>query len=69
MQEMWVRSPGWEDPLEKEMTTHPSNLAWEIPRTDESDGLQSMGLQKSQTWLKRLSNNTGITSFFFKIEV
>ena len=44
---MWVRSVGREDPLEKEMTTHSSILAWEIPWTEESGGLQSMGLLKS----------------------
>ena len=38
-----------EDPLEKEMATHSSILAWEIPWTEELDGLQSMGLQKSQS--------------------
>ena len=46
MQEMWVLSLGWEDPLEKEMATHSSILDWEIPWTEESGGLQSMGLQK-----------------------
>ena len=54
MQEMQVQSLKIdsileEDPLEKEMATHSSILAWEIPWTDESDGLQSMGLQKSWT--------------------
>ena len=44
--EMWVLSLGWEDPLEKEMATHSSVLAWEIPWTEEPDGLQSMGLQE-----------------------
>ena len=44
-QEMWVLSLGWEDPLEKEMATHVSVLAWEIPWTEEPDGLLSMGLQ------------------------
>ena len=39
-------SQGWEDPLEKEMATHLSILAWEIPWTEESGWLQSMGLQK-----------------------
>ena len=39
-----------EDPLEKEMATHSSILVWEIPWTEEPDGLQSMGLQKSQLW-------------------
>ena len=40
---MWVRSLGWEDPLEKELATHSSILAWEIPRTEVPGGLQSMG--------------------------
>ena len=55
MQEMQVWSLGQEDPLEKEMETHCSILAWEIPRTEEPGRLQPMGLQKSQTWLN--SNN------------
>ena len=41
-----VRSLGWEDPLEKEMTTHSSNLAWRIPWTEEPGGLQTMGSQR-----------------------
>ena len=45
-QEMWVRSLGQEDPLEKEMATHSSILAWEIPWTEEPGGLQSMGSQR-----------------------
>ena len=45
-QEMRVRSLGQEDPLEREMATYSSILAWEIPRTEEPDGLQSMGLQR-----------------------
>ena len=36
MQETWVRSLAWEDPLEKEMATHPSILAWRIPWTEET---------------------------------
>ena len=47
----WVLSLGWEDPLEKEMATHSSVLAWRIPWTEEPGGLQSMRLQKSQTQL------------------
>ena len=46
---MWedrVRSLGREDPLEKEMATHSSTLAWKIPWTDEPGGPQSMGLQR-----------------------
>ena len=42
MQETWVRSLGQEDPLEKEMATHSSILAWRIPWTEELGGLQSM---------------------------
>ena len=43
MQEMWVLSLGREDPLEKEMATHSSILAWKNPWTEELSGLQSMG--------------------------
>ena len=50
-QETWVRSLGRQDPLEKEMATHSSILAWEIPWTEEPGGLQSMELQKSRTRL------------------
>ena len=53
MQETWVQSMGREDPLEEEMATHSSFLAWKISWTEEPDGLQSTGLQKNQT---RLSN-------------
>ena len=42
----WVRSLGEEDPLEKEMTTHSSILAWKIPLMEEPGGLQSMGSQR-----------------------
>ena len=48
MQEMQVRSLGWEDPLKKEMAAHPSILAWRILWTEEPGGPQSLGLQ-SQT--------------------
>ena len=51
VQEMWVQSLGWEDPLEKEMATHSSILAWRVAWTEEPGGLQSMGSQKSQTQL------------------
>ena len=51
MQEMWVWSLGREDPLGKGMTTHSSILAWRIPWTEQPIGLQSVGLQKSQTLL------------------
>ena len=45
MKEMWVQSLGREDPMEKEMVTHSSILAWEIPQTEEPGGLQSLGSQ------------------------
>ena len=45
-QETQVRSLSWEDPLEKEMATHSSILAWRIPWTEEPGGLQSMGLKR-----------------------
>ena len=46
MRKTQVQSLGQEDPLEKEMPTHSSILAWEIPCTEEPGGLQSMGLQR-----------------------
>ena len=46
IQETQVWSLGWEDPLEKEMVTHSSILAWRIPWTEKPDRLQSMGLQR-----------------------
>ena len=46
MQEMWVRSLGQEDSLEKEVATHSSILAWKTPWTEEPNRLQSMGLQE-----------------------
>ena len=49
MQEIWVRFLGREDPLEKEMATHSSILAWRIPWTEEPGGLQSMGSQELDT--------------------
>ena len=48
-QETWVRSLGWEDPLEEETSTHSSIVPWRIPWTEEPDGLQSMGSQESDT--------------------
>ena len=46
VQETGVQSLGWEDPLEKEMATHSSTLAWKIPWTEEPGRLQSMGSQR-----------------------
>ena len=47
MQEIWVWSLGWKDPLEKEMATHADILAWRIPWTEEPGGLQPIGLQRA----------------------
>jgi len=47
MQETQIRSLGWEDPLEKEMATHCSILAWRIPWTEKPVRLQSMGSQRA----------------------
>ena len=57
MQETWVWFLGWEDPLEKDMATHSSILAWRIPWTEEPGGLQSMGLQELGT-TEKLSTHT-----------
>ena len=46
VRETWVQSLGWEDPLEKEMATLSSILAWRIPRTEEPGGLQFVGSQR-----------------------
>ena len=62
-QETWVWFLGWEDPLEKAMTSYSSILAWEIPKTEEPCGLQSMGL-KSQIWLNN-NNRKKIKELIF----
>ena len=49
MQEIWVRSLGWEDPVEKAMATHSSILAWRIPWMEELGGLQSTGHKELDT--------------------
>ena len=55
MPETWVRSPGQEDPLEKEMATHSSTLAWKIPWMEEPGRLQSMGLQRvAHDWIPKI---------------
>ena len=54
-QEAWVQSLSQEDPLEKEMATHSSVLAWRIPWREEPGGLQSMGLQRSQDRTEELN--------------
>ena len=55
MRETWVQSMGWEDPLEKEMATHSSTLAWIIPWREEPGRLQSVGSK----------NRTGLSDFTF----
>ena len=66
MQEAWVRSLGWEDPLEKGMATHSSNLTQKIPWTEELGSLQSMGSQRvrhdSVTSLHFTSLQSGCTT-------
>ena len=59
MQETGVQSLGQENPLEKEMATHSSILAWEIPWTEEPGGLQSMGLQR--TGCDRAHTHVGVS--------
>ena len=56
MQEAWVRSLGREDPLEKEMATHSSILAWRITLTEKPGWLQPMGLQRVRH--SRVTKNT-----------
>ena len=62
MQDIWVRSLGWEDPLEKEMANHSGTLTWKIPWMEKPGRLQFMGSQ-SQTRL----NNFTFTFHFFNI--
>ena len=63
--EIWVVSLGWEDTLEKEITTHSSILAWRIPWTEDSGGLQSMGSQ-CPTLLNSLLDLTGFSHGIFR---
>ena len=56
MRETWVRSLGWKDPLEKEMATHSSILAWKIPWTEEPGRLQYHGVAKSWTGLSNFTS-------------
>ena len=57
-----IQSLGQEEPLEKEMATHSSILAWEIPWTEEPGGLQSMESQKSRAQLSDLTTTIYLTS-------
>ena len=56
MQETWVRSLAQEDPLEEEMATHSSILAWDIPWTEEPGRLQSMGSQSASDTPEGVNN-------------
>ena len=59
MQETWVWSLGWEDPLEKEMATHSNILAWKIPWTEEPGRLQSLGSQRVRhDWVTHTHTHT-----------
>ena len=59
MQATWVRSLGWEDPLEKGMATHSIILAWRIPWTEEPGGLQSQRVRHD--WVTHTHTHTGIS--------
>ena len=68
IQESRIWSLGQEDPLEKEMATHSSTLAWKIPWMEESGGLQSMGLQRGMTErLHFLSLSKSLTHFLIRL--
>ena len=67
-QEIQVQFLGQEDPLEKEMATHSSVLAWEIPWIKEAGRLQSMGVEKAWDTTQRLNNNKSslLTTYYNK---
>ena len=61
VQETWVQSLGWDNPLEKEMATHSSILAWRIPWIEESGGLPSMGSQRvRQDWATKQQQQNSV---------
>ena len=64
IQETWVRSLGWEDPLEEEMATHSSILAWRIPQTEEPGRLQSM-----ESILKEISPGCSLEGLMVKLKL
>ena len=64
MQETWVRTLVREDPLEKEMAMHSNILAWEVPWTEESGGLQSMGSQSEWTQLSDLARTHAYPEYY-----
>ena len=67
IQETWVQSLGQEDPLEKEMATHSSTLAWKIPLIEEPGGLQSMGLQRVGLYFTSLQAIETLMTLCFSI--
>ena len=68
MRETQVRSLGWEDPLEKEMATHSSTLAWKISWTEEPGRLQYMGRKESDT-TERLHFTSVIILAYFPVSI
>ena len=70
-QETRIWSLGQQDPLEREMATHFSIIAWEIPGTEEPGGLQSMGYQELEMteWLKTTTNLNAICDGFIIIQL
>ena len=68
MQETWVQSLGWEDPLEKGMATHSSTLAWKIPWTEKPGRLQFMGSQRvGHDWATSLHIHTHTMEYYSAI--
>ena len=67
MQETWVQSLGWEDPLENEMAIHSSILAWKIPWTEEPGRLQSMGSQRVRHDLRDFTSTFYPLAYIFPI--
>ena len=68
MQETWVQSLGQEDPLEEEMATHSSVLAWKIPWMEEPGRLQSMGSQRvGHDWATSLHHHLKLITFHEKL--
>ena len=65
VREARVQSLGWEDPLEKEMATHSSNLAWRIPWAEELGRLQSWGCKESDT-TEQLNNDDNVCYIYLK---
>ena len=66
MQEMRLRSLGWEDPLEEKIATHSSILAWRTPRTEEPSGLQSMDMTENTCMVALRKTSRPIFLFWFR---